>query len=81
MALVPADLFSEQIQVTVLETYLPILFAGVSVATAELNQLMEGSGNRQSYREGAEEQHLPFPWLSVRPAQPPHVIPLKAQII
>lgn len=42
MALVPADLFFEQIQLTVLENYFLVLFARVSVAIIELNQLMEG---------------------------------------
>ena len=80
MALLLADLFFEQIQHTALENYLLASFARASVAITELNQLMEGSDNRQSYREGEEEQHLPFLWLSAGSAQPPHVIPFKEQL-
>lgn len=79
MALVPADFF-EQIQLTVLENYWLVLFATVSAAITELNQLMERSDNHQSYREGWEEHHLSFLWLSVGSTQPSHVIPLKEQL-
>lgn len=50
----PADLCFGQTQLTALENYVLVSFAGVSAAITELNQLMEGFGNCESYKEAAE---------------------------